>query len=256
MKEIKLNESSALLREKVLEAKVDETNLVFHNGLAIAKATVATNSLFDTPYIYDCMGVINENFEEAFCISSQNDLEKYVMFLPFNQEIIWAGSDSFRISAKKSLGVREGCSYMDDILLCFNRETFTLTSPNIHHFIPTKIEDIGIVDKRLYRLSKKAFLTHQLYQLQEIKKNTFYVVDKVISKHIGEGIENFLYDFLSYQIDGEGNVVSPVYSKREHPQTLYEKRLSMHCDEVYDLRKNELTSIASSFEEVTRNLKR
>ncbi len=254
MKEIKLK--STILREEVLNAQVDETTLDFHNGLAIAKAIVTTKGLFDVPYIYECMGVINENFEEVFYTTPSVDFEKYLMFLPFNQDIIWAGSDSFRVTTKKSLGVREGSSYIEDVLLCLDRETFALTSPNINHFIPTETEDIAIVNQRLYRLSKKVFLTHQLYQLQEIKKNTFYVMDKVMSKRFGEGIENFLYDFLSYQIDGDGNVISPVYSKIANPHTLYGSISSLCCDKVHDLRRLELTSRASSFEEITRNLKR
>lgn len=252
MKEIVLQEKSTFLRGEVISATIQEEKLVFQNGLAIAEARVKTKGTIGEYHTYICMGIINEDFEEVFSIEKATDLEKYLMFMPFNQRI-QRNDNNFIVTVKKSM---QGFVYNEDIFLYLENSARKVVAPNFSRTITTQTQGIQIVDRRLYRVAEKTFLTHQLQKLEEIRQNEFYVEDLIFSQSGNCKNENTLYDILRYKMDKDSKVISPIYSRNSYPNTLYKEILPLSCDEVYARRQKELNIFSDSFDDATRILKR
>lgn len=211
MKEIVLNDVT-YLRGKIASALIDEENVEFQNGLAVVKANIVTSYGCRISKPYDCYGVINEDYHEAYDDKGKvsGTQERNLMFLSYNRNIDRISTDDFIVEV--SCG-DEQMSYAEHRHIRIIDGVPTLIQ-KIGPYQKTSNPDLlitGWKDKSLYDVSKGCYLTPKVLEISEssTKPETFNVVARTSSQ---ESEKYPLCDYLFFQVDKTGTITSKVLS--------------------------------------------
>lgn len=239
MKEIKLN-NCPNLRNKVVRAVVDEDQLEFRNGVSTIQATVDAIDFYNRPYSYQCVGLINENFCEAYDNCSATDL----MFLPYNKEIIRFNDCDFIVGVNCGEDDRDWIEYRH--VKVIDGEVHLMHN---HLGECQKVEQpfltiTGKNKKALYDIDQGGFLTPYVENIGISKDNshTFDVLAQVTCDLYE------LIDYLYFKINSEGKAVSTVFSCLDNSDSDYYFDLSV--DAVLAKRSEELFTKFENFKKV------
>lgn len=208
MKEIVLNEVS-YLREGVVSAQIDESQVEFHNGLAVIKATLTYSSPICRAKSYDCYGVIDENFHEAF--DDKLPYARNLMFLPYNAALTRIGDSDFIASVNCG---DENMSFVQNRHIRLVDGCPMMVNENIGVYQKTTNEDILIVgwkNKRLYSVSSGEFITPLFHDITQ-SSNSDNVFDVVVCNSSLENPKYPLSDYYFFKIDKDGIIISPILS--------------------------------------------
>lgn len=212
MREIKLN-SVEYLRRNIISATVDEDQLEFKNGVALARAVV-TSSYHGK--VYSCWGLIDEQFQEVYSDSQQEDFkaQRNLMFMEYNLGAERLLDNDYII--KVACGADNGTwieyrhiRVVDGIPMTINK---------IGKYVRTKLDRLVICSWYdsfyLYDISTGKMVTPHLASIKETDEN-----DELFDVSIKVMLENGncgLVDNLFFRIDSEGNIVSKVLSSLEN----------------------------------------
>ncbi len=223
MKRISFNNRS-YLRNGVQRIEIEDENLKFINGLAIAKAkvhcaTLEKNYSFYKPkvFTYFCEGLVNENYEEAFFAKYENEQSKYLMFCEKNKKIVRFGTNDYIVERLEKIQGKLEKRYTH--LKVIDGKIFMIKE-NIKDFSLTFMEDIAILNHQFYIVSVGKFFGPKFLFLKEDpnKVGEFIVMDKIAIS--GEN-EFPVYDVLTYRIDNHLKLTSFVYSLIEGNSPLF-----------------------------------
>lgn len=250
MREIALANVDKSLRNHVKKIEVDETNLTFINGLAVANATVHTFQMLEnssggyTPKtnIYNCVGIINENYEEAFSVSSKLDSNKYLAFLEPNKKITRVGVNDFIVETRE---VEQGYVYKPlTHIRIINQKPQVLVEKN-KNFTLTSISNVAILNNCFYFITANKFFGLKFKSLKEDAHHPgeFILVDEIIVPANNE-MESPLVDTLTCRIDTRMQVKSNVYSMVEEIPVYFQ---SNNYQEVHNERIEQLQEKRAKF---------
>lgn len=251
MKEIKLKE--LIFKRNEISATVDEKNVEFKNGVALVRASVVVDHLGNLT-TYQCYGLIDENFQEVYSISSTDSPSEFsakenLMFFPKNTLSLRIGDNDFIVKT-----------------VCRISGLFAEVYEHVHideNGKPIKISsDLGIPKKTkydnlvilsmgngymLYDINKGSVVTPRLYSIKESEtdEQTFDVVEKIAlnDKENGFGF----VDYLSFKIDGKGNLVTAVLSSLE--SAYLDVPNGVTVEEFLRMRREELEERRNQFRE-------
>lgn len=204
MRNIKLKEVKHL-RSEVISAKIDDADLDFRNGIAVANANI-TISFFGAQDSYECVGLINEDYEEAY-ENKPNHFGQNLMFMSFNKEIVRCGDNDFIVEVSCRDDNRIWTEYRHIRIV---NGVPTLISRNLGGCQKTSLENVviaGFSIKTLYDTSEGKKVTPSLAKIEESQEEgIFNAVAKI-------KVENSYYiDYLFFKINNEGMIVSRVLS--------------------------------------------
>ena len=238
MKSIKLNEVN-YLRDEIISAEIDDTNLVFRNGIAVVKASITIGNFCTNKSHYVCCGLINENYEELYKDKS-NLFERNLMFMPFNKSIVRCGNNDFIVEVSCRDDNRIWTEYrhiriVDGVPTLINR--------NLGGCQKTSFENIviaGYRNKTLYDTNEGRALTPPLMKIEESQEEgIFNVVAKI------EVDSSYCVDYLFFKINSEGIIVSRVLSSISASKFLTESYTSIN--DLLSKRQAQLIMIRDSF---------
>jgi len=202
---------------KIVNAEVDEESLNFINGIAVAKVKI----LYTSGYECHKFCIINENYEEAFTYDGENDSTKILSLSNNNTNIERITENDFVVTSICSKGshcTRKNCHIKieDNIPKLIHTKFYNIKT--------TKCPNIIIVDGRLYNVKIGNFITRKYYCIEEIlndkqEHNKFFVTDKL-------EIDNNFADYLSFVIDENDHIISPIY---------FEVELGLYIEEISNL---------------------
>ncbi len=181
MKEIKYYKNRPYLRYGIESLEVEETNLVFEGGFAIAEATMSGTDMQFQPFTYTCTGIITEGYHEAFDDIGQS---RYLMFVPNNKQIVRCGKNDFIVKVACENGESTTYEYkhirvIDGIPTLMNKDIGGCT----------KTEDGNIITSNgLYNPIKGEFLssTHSYKSELKICKEYCNMLQKVLWMQLNE----------------------------------------------------------------------
>lgn len=246
MKEITLNDVN-YLRNRITSITVDETNLEFKNGIAVAEAHVDAIDFWNEPYSYNCMGLIDENFHEVYNDTHHGNgvKERNLMFLQYNRNIIRCGDNDFIVEVDCCDDGRSWTEYrhvriVDGIPI--------LITDKLSHCQITNHENLvisGFSSKKLYDVTTGEFITPSLFDIKESKINTevFDVVAKITS---GEEKNPRYVEYLYFKINTKGQRVSYILS------SLVKGCVSIWGDSVVELLEVREKELKIKFEDFVR----
>ncbi len=215
MREIKLNDVE-YLRGKIISASVDEEQLEFKNGVALAKANIVAMQ-YGQKKAYECYGLIDEEFHEVYGDVKQEDFkaQRNLMFLRYNLSIERFLDNDYI--------VKVSCGADDDRLWIEYRHIRVENGVpkiinKISEPIKTKVDRLVICSYSgglcLYDVSMGAVITPYL---SSIKENEGGLFDVSIRIKLGSRKDKYdLTDYLFFRIDSNGKIVSSVLSSLEN----------------------------------------
>lgn len=227
MKEISLSKINPSLRNHVKKIEIDDANITFMNGLAVVNATVYTFQMLENSSggykpktsIYNCMGVINEKYEEAFDVKDNQDANKYLAFLEPNKKITRVGMNDFIVETRE---VEQGYVFapMTHIRIV-NQKPQVLVEKNKNFYL-TSIPNIAILNNCFYFITASKFFGLKFKSLREdyYHPGEFIILDEIIVPANKE-IESPIIDCLTCRIDTRMQVKSNVYSMIENGIVYY-----------------------------------
>lgn len=214
---------------------LNEEDLRFENGLAVANVHIKGKNFWHDDYEYDTYTIIREVKDEK-----NNELIDYELV---NQE-----DSRFRLPEFVKGIARTGNHYLFSILTGDDSsdigpvswmnywhyeydektETFTQIGKLKGEPTITKNPDLIILnDSQLYSLSKKEFVGNKYSSIEDIDGNSFFVVDHITTK-----TKSSLHNNLMFVIDKEGNKTSKVFSRNK--KTFTDDDLSVPYVEIRD----------------------
>lgn len=204
MRSIKLNEVN-YLRDAVISAKIDDSDLDFRNGIAVAKANITISDFCKHESHYECWGLINESYEEVY-EDKINLFERNLMFMPFNKSIVRYGDNDFIVEVS--------CRDDNRIWTEFRHIKVidgvpTLVNRNLGGCQKTSLENIviaGFRNKTLYNISEGTKVTPPLMKIEEFQEEIFNAVVKIQAEN------SYYVDYLFFKINKEGKIISRVLS--------------------------------------------
>lgn len=241
---IKLNDVG-FFREKEISAEINDTNLDFRNGIAVAKANLTIFAPCVQGTSYECVGLVNENYEEAFA-DKNNRFALNLMFMPFNKSIIRCGDNDFIVEVSCRDDNRIWTEYRHIKVI---NGVPTLINRNLGGCQKTSLENIviaGFNNKTLYDTNDGKKVTSPLTKIEESQEEgIFNAVAKI-------QIENsYCTDYLFFKINREGIIVSKVLSSLEN-RFLDEDYVA--ADDLLSRRKEQLIMIRDSFNKTLDSL--
>ncbi len=259
IKNVAFDKSQNYLRKGVQKIEIEEHNLEFVEGVAIAKANVYCYKMetnfgsYKKPklFMYSCEGLVTEDYKEAFVTNAKENPAKYFMFLESNRKITRFGTNDFIVEhVNKEQGKLEK-SYAH-IKLIYNKPY--IIEENKQSFSFTSISDIVILDFQLYIVSSSKFYGPSFLSLKEdcFKPGEFIVEDKIVIP----SDNNFLYpivDVLTFRMNQDLQVVSFVFSMIEEGPLYF---LSNDYNEIRIERINQLLEKRNWFKEQSLSLER
>lgn len=203
------------LRNGAQKIEIEDENLDFQNGLAIAKAQVYCYTLENKfgsykpkTCTYFCEGLINKNYEEAFFAKYENEQAKYFMFCEENKKIIRFGSNDYIVERFQKIQGRWEKRYTH--LKIIDGKIFTIKE-NIKDFSFTSMEDVVILNQQFYIVSvSKAYGPKFTFLKEDENKiGEFIVVDTIVNQQN----EQFpIIDVITYRMNRDFQLTSFVYS--------------------------------------------
>ena len=165
--DVKIIHEYPYLRSDVVSIRVNKENLCFREGMAVAKAIVTYKGMDSKFYTYECMGVINENFEE--CFDDQHFEGEDLMFLPCNKEIMRCGDHDFIVRVEKENAIQNGVEYhhiriYSKVPMLVNRD---LVKQPFGTILPTDKEEIIVAGNQFYSVSTCSYLTRPLTSIEK-----------------------------------------------------------------------------------------
>lgn len=232
MRSISFNKRS-YLRNGAQKIEIEDENLVFQNGLAIAKAKVYCNTL-DNAFssyklkscTYTCEGLINENYEEAFFAKYESEPAKYFMFNEENKKITRFGTNDYIIEHLRKIQGKLEKRYTH--LKVIDGKIFVIKE-NIKDFSLTSMEDVAILNHQFYivSVSKSYGLKFTFLKEDENKPGEFIVVDKIVAP---QNDQFPVIDILTYRMNQSFQITSFVYSLLEGNSPIFTN--SIDCNEI------------------------
>lgn len=249
MKQIKLNKVPYLRYENT-EAFIEDENVEFINGVALVKAILKSSSKGGSQSsVYDAFGLINENFEEIYCDEKLEGMaSRKLMFLPYNKFLIRVDTDD----------------YLSSVRVCDGDRTFD----KYYHIrvidgIPTVMQEFSQImathdpkfvtdGHALYDVMRASFVTrkYSLFESLPVEKDGVpaYLVSTEVSSYcypnsdtrwMPINIKTGIVDNLTFVIDREDQIISPVYSMLDHDWYVkMDENISL--EEIEEKRKTEL----------------
>ncbi len=216
MREIKLNDVE-YLRGKIISASVDEEQLEFKNGVALAKASI-TSRYYGGTKEYECYGLIDEEFNEVYDDDekkSGNDFRatRNLMFIGYNIDAYRFQENDFII----------GVSCQDDALTWKEYRHVRIvdgapTRINILYNKPVATSVLGVVISggTLYDINNGKVVASKLTSISEAENQpgVFDVTARIVLEQYKGRYE--LVDYLFFKIDSTGKIVSRVLSSLEN----------------------------------------
>lgn len=204
-------EQSYYLRKGVKKIEIDEENLEFINGIAVAKAKVycfllEKTAVGYTPRMtnYFCEGLINKSLAPVFQTNS-SEFVKYFIFAEENKKIIRFGENDFIVEREE-----KGTHHSTSIHLRFiNNKIYKVLETN-SRVTKTSNDNLAILDNQFYYVNASKFYGPKFEILKEVSDspNEFIVMDKIVYK-IGD---ISIMDILSFQMNANFQVTSKINS--------------------------------------------
>lgn len=167
------------LRPRVVRIQVYKEDLCFRAGMAVARAVVTYVGINKKLDSYECMGIINENFEE--CFDDAHFEGEDLMFLPFNREIIRCGEHDFIVCVEKCNDFQIKPLYhhirvYSKVPMLVNRD---LVSQPYGIVLPTDREDLVVAGNQFYSISDAYYLTRSFASIKKAAgyPKSFWVQD-------------------------------------------------------------------------------
>lgn len=222
MKSVKLKKGY-YCRGNVESAFIDDTKLDFRNGIAVVKASVTVTFFGQESFNYDCMGVIDENYEEIY-EGDFNSAGRNLMFMPENESMIRCGDNDFivEVSCRNDKGKWTEFRHV-----------------KIVDGVPT------LINKYLEGGCQKSSFEN-LVKIEESNEEDVFDVTALISL---DG--SYYVDYLFFKIDAKGLIVSEVLSSLEN-RFLDGSYTSI--DDLLSRRKAQLIMLENSFSKMVNNL--
>lgn len=259
MVDIKFNKEQNDLRKGVQKIEIEEENLEFIEGVAIAKANVYCYSIdsnfssYKKPkhFTFTCEGLVTENYKEAFSMHSNKDPAKYFMFLEENRKIVRFGTNDFIVEHTNKVQGQLETRYTH-LKIIYNKPF--IVQENRKNFSFTSLADIVILDSQFYRVSASKFYGPSFLSIKEDvhKLGEFIVEDKIVIPQDN----NFSYsitDILTFRMNQNLEVVSFVYSLIEERPIYFS---AINYEEIRMERKNQLLEKRNNCKEKTYSLER
>lgn len=249
MRTISFNTNSHL-RRGIKRIEIEDDQLDFQNGLAIAKAKVdcytlekSFSSYKPIEHTYFCEGLINECDEEAFFAKNDNDQAKYFMFCEENKKITRFGTNDYIVEHLEKIQGKWEKRYAH--LKVIDGKIFTIKE-HIKDFSFTSMEDVVILDHQLYIVSVGKFygLKFTLLKEDENQLGEFIVVDKIITPHDDQFS---IIDVLTYRMNKDFQLTSFVYSLLEGNCPIFTQ--STDCNKIRNERIDALQKKKEIFQQ-------
>lgn len=208
------------LGHDIINAEVEEETLNFINDLSVAKVKVT----YSNQYSRNKFCIINKKYEEAFIYDNEKDSAKFLTLSNENMNIERVTENDFIVTSLHSNGSH-----------CTKKISHIKIEDNIPKLINddlyktevTKCPNIIISDGQLYDVKKGLFVSRKYHHIEELlsdnKYHRFFVNDKL-------KIDNNFTEYLSFVIDINDRIISPIYSEieldlyiEEIPKLEYEK---------------------------------
>lgn len=208
MRNIRLNDVSYLRRTDV-SAVIEEDNLDFRAGMAVAKACISGSRQES----YECFGVIGENYKELYDDSIKGNFgERNLMFLSYNRNIVRLSDNDFIVEV---LCGDDGRSWTEIRHIKVIDGVPTLVNKNLGGCIKTSFDNLIIVGSgyrgyALYDVNKGITITPYLMSIKESYSRLFEVATKVDCDALGQT------DYLFFRLNEKGELVSEVLSTIEN----------------------------------------
>lgn len=254
MRSIKFNNERTYLRNNIKKIEIDDSNIVFINGVSVVDAKVSCFYLEYTGAgyrprneVYFCSGLINENYEEALSAKFNNDLEKYLIFSKENQKITRYGENDFIIERKEK---NEMITHY--VHIHYDGKSIYQVLDTKECITKTSISNLAIYNNQFYIVNANKFIGPKFKILKEDSQNSgeFIVIDKiVIPKEISSDYN--VIDVLSFKMDKDFNVISVINSVIDGRSLYYN---TTNYLEIRKQRIEELIKMVNSFQKNTTDL--
>lgn len=206
MEEIKLN----VIFERPVEVKayVNKDDVKFVGDYALVKAFIQEYIQDDiTLKAYSSYGLIDKDFNEV--LFNSYSFEKYLMFLSQEKEVTRINEFDFIVKT-----IEEGVDTYSHIRMSKEKKVTLLnTFTSKEESFSENIFNTGV---SLYDIELNEFITPNyscVYKINNDEVKRYLVTDKIISNDEEHGKA---VDFFRFVIDEKGNIVSPIYSSRNH----------------------------------------
>ncbi len=246
MREIKLSDAKDL-RGTVVQATIDDENVEFINGVAVVEANIVTKDDKGKTTNYNCFGLIDHLFCEAFGSSSREDASsRNLMFLRSNQKIYRVGNDDFLVTFYDRDEDENKINVKYRHVRIVNGNTI-LVNEEMKYPVKTSCDNLfifkGMIESCLYNVSRGEYVSSTFFRLNESKNEpgVFNVIERIsLSKGgLRMGMVGFdLVDYLTFKIDSEGNLVSGVLSSLDNGLLSIDENVSI--EQVIKDRREEL----------------
>lgn len=258
MREIKLNCNPFLLsRQNILKVEVDENDLDFRNGVALAEATCTIITDSRTTKTVECYGLIDEEFKEVY--NDEYTLESELMFFLCNKEAYRLSDNDYIIAVACSDG--ENAKWTDYRHIRTVDGVPTFINQNLGKPYRTGIENVVILNmssgfhgKVLYDFSLGKEITPRLASIKEAEgaPGLFDVEARITLEPKENQYE--LIDHLFFRIDGTGRIVSNVVSSLDNDYLSVLEGCT--TEKLIEDRTNSLRNRAAQFEEEVKEFRK
>lgn len=237
---------------------LNENELEFIDGLAIAKIRVYSKDFWNERIIYETVTVIQEVLDEngkrsefilagdgtgyfsgERCVSSIERIGDYffVEVITGEEKVSWSVYKQFKLSR------------ISDNMVIFN---FVRKVPT--RIIPTKNKNIGLLKPDLkkmvlYSIEDGTLIGDRFSSIEEAEDGNFLVVDTIEST-----VNSNIKDRFTFMIDETGKRITDILS-RNNQMEIYETAPGETYEEVLKRRISELNSIAEKESNVLQQLK-
>lgn len=238
------------LREGIQKIEIETDNLDFKNGYAVAKALVSCYTLEKgfsgykpKMYTFDCEGLINEKYEEAFNTNNKSNAAKYFMFLEETKKITRLKENYFIVesSCKEYGKYRTNFTFLG----IHNKIPFVVQN-NIQNFKETSTKDLVIINNQFYNLITSKFVGPKFESLEETKKTgIFEFIDRLNIPDESDYSYSTI-ELLTAKVYSDFTLYSDVYSASEGDKALLTNGIENYL-EVREKRIKELKTRKTEF---------
>lgn len=232
----------------------------FIDGISLVKADLTVPVSFrKIQKTYSCVGIIDKKYNEYAKRIKDIDVGRYIMFMPNNVDGFRTSNCDFFITTRNE----DRCySYLNTKhMKIVNGEPIIVNT--FSSATKTKIDGVVIADDSFLYDSvtiKKISRQYSKLELHE-NANEFIVTDivstlryedeKIRYKKLNE--DTFIVDELVFKVDSNDNIISPIYSKKNHD--IYIDHIpTISYETIKKNRRQELVDMEEKGKEIIKEL--